>query len=99
MQFLITAYDGKEEGALERRMAVRPEHLENMQKLYASGNVKTAGGILNDAGKLAGSFLVMEFGNREEFDAYLREEIYVKAGVWKEIRVEECRVAFGAGSC
>ena len=31
MQFLIKAYDG--EGMLEKRMAVRPRHLEGMKKL------------------------------------------------------------------
>ena len=99
MQFLITAYDGREEGHLARRMAVRPQHLENMRKLQAAGNVKTAGGILDENGELAGSFLVMEFESREKLDGYLREEPYVQAGVWKDIRIETCHVVIGAGSC
>ena len=39
MQFIIFAYDGKDEDALSRRMKVRPQHLENMEKLKAEGHV------------------------------------------------------------
>lgn len=34
MQYLINAYDG--ENMLEKRMEVRPRHLENINKLLAS---------------------------------------------------------------
>ena len=41
MQFVITAHDG--EGMLERRMAVRPRHLQNKGEI--DGKVICAGGI------------------------------------------------------
>lgn len=37
MQFIINAYDGTDDKALERRMAVRTEHLENMKKVQEIG--------------------------------------------------------------
>ena len=73
MQFVITAYDGQ--GMLEKRMEVRPLHLEGMERLKS--HLVCAGGLLDDAGRLKGSVLVMEFQNREEVDAYLAGEIYV----------------------
>ena len=42
MQFLIRAYDG--EGKLDKRMEVRPRHLEGMKKLSENINVVIANG-------------------------------------------------------
>lgn len=88
MQFIITAYDGTDEGALDRRMQVRPRHLESMKKLCAEGRVVSAGGILSDEGMMKGSFLVMNFEDRAAVDAYLASEPYVTEKVWQEIKVE-----------
>lgn len=38
MQFVIKAYDG--EKMLEKRMAVRPRHLENMAKLKRKSDLR-----------------------------------------------------------
>lgn len=67
MQFVITAYDGA--GMLEKRMEVRPLHLEGMERLKE--HLIAAGGLLDDEGKLKGSVLIMEFQNRDEVDEYL----------------------------
>ena len=48
MQFVITAYDG--EGMLDKRMEVRPLHLEGMERLKK--HLIAAGGLLDDEGKL-----------------------------------------------
>lgn len=90
MKFLITAYDGTDDQALERRMSVRQMHLEGMKKLCAEGRVVSAGGILTEEGKMKGSFLVMDFENREAVDAYLAAEPYVTGKVWETIKVEVC---------
>ena len=44
MQYIIRAYDG--ENMLQRRMEVRPRHLENMAKV--NGKVICAGGLLDE---------------------------------------------------
>ena len=93
MQFVITAYDG--EGMLEKRMEVRPLHLEGMERL--KDHLVCAGGLLDDAGNLKGSVLVMEFQNREELDEYLTNEIYVKEHVWERITVERMNVVYAHG--
>ena len=88
MQFVITAYDGA--GMLARRMEVRPRHLEGMARI--AGHVLCAGGLLDEAGKMKGSVLVMEFRDREELDAYLAQEPYVLEHVWERIEVERMNV-------
>lgn len=93
MQFVITAYDGA--GMLEKRMEVRPLHLEGMERLKK--HLIAAGGMLDDEGKLKGSVLIMEFQNREEVDKYLANEIYVKEQVWEKITVERMNVVYAQG--
>jgi uncharacterized protein YciI len=88
MQFLIRAYDGA--GKLEKRMEVRPLHLEGMARL--SDHIVCAGGLLDEEGKMKGSALVMDFPGREELDAYLAQEPYVVADVWERIEVEPLNV-------
>ena len=67
MQFIIKAYDGA--GKLEKRMEVRPRHLEGMQKL--GNHLICAGGLLDDEGKMMGSTLIMDFDSRKELDDYI----------------------------
>ena len=88
MQFIIKAYDGK--GMLDKRMEVRPRHLEGMQKL--SDHIIVAGGLLDEEGKMKGSALVMDFPSRAELDDYIANEPYVLEGVWEKIEVEQINV-------
>ncbi|MCR4825117.1 MAG: YciI family protein [Bacteroidales bacterium] len=80
---------------LDRRMAVRPRHLEGMEKL--GGHVVCAGGLLDEAGKMKGSVLVMDFENRAELDQYLANEPYVQEKVWEKIEVERLNVVIAKG--
>ncbi len=71
-------------------MAVRPRHLEGMKKL--GKQIICAGGLLDDAGKMKGSALVLEFPDQAALDAYLKNEPYVVEGVWQRIEVEKMNV-------
>ena len=93
MQFLVKAYDG--EGMLERRMAVRPRHLEGMKKL--GKQIICAGGLLDDEGKMKGSALVLEFPDRAALDDYLANEPYVTEHVWEKVEVEVMNVVILQG--
>ena len=84
MQFLINAYDG--ENMLEKRMEVRPRHLENIDRL--GKHVVFAGGRLNDEGKPVGSVMVMEFETKGDLDEYLKAEPYIVEKVWDRVDVE-----------
>ncbi len=93
MQFLVRAYDGA--GKLEKRMEVRPRHLEGMQKL--SDHIVTAGGLLDEEGKMKGSALIMNFDSRKELDDYIANEPYVLENVWEKIEVEPINVVIANG--
>lgn len=88
MQFIIRAYDG--EGMLDKRMEVRPRHLEGIEKVRE--HVICAGGLLDEEGKMEGSVLIMEYENREQLDDYLTHEPYVQEKVWEKIEVERMNV-------
>ena len=93
MQFMIKAYDG--EGMLERRMPVRPRHLEGMKVL--GKQIICAGGLLDDTGKMKGSVLVLEFDSRAALDEYLTNEPYVVEGVWEKVEIEVMNVVLVNG--
>ena len=95
MQFLVKAIDGP--NMLEKRMEVRPRHLEGMKVL--GKQVICAGGLLDEAGKMKGSALVMDFPDRAALDAYLAAEPYVVEGVWQRIEVEVINVVIPSPSC
>ena len=93
MQFLITAYDG--EDMLEKRMAVRPRHLEGMAEL--GERIVCAGGLLDEEGRMKGSVLILDFDDRSTLDDYLKNEPYVVEGVWQKIEVETMNVVLVNG--
>ena len=93
MQFLVKAYDG--DGMLEKRMEVRPRHLEGMKAL--GRQIICAGGLLDDEGRMKGSALVMEFPDRVAMEEYLKNEPYVVEGVWQKIEVEIMNVVLVNG--
>lgn len=93
MQFLITAYDGKDDQAQERRAAARPAHIEGAQHLKENGNVLIGGAILDDDGNMIGSSLVVEFESREELDAWLDNDPYITGNVWQDVTVVPFRTA------
>ena len=88
MQFVITAYDGP--NMLEKRMEVRPRHLQNLSQM--KGKILCAGGIPDEAGKMKGSVMVIDFASRELLDEYLKSEPYILANVWEKVTAEPMNV-------
>lgn len=93
MQYMIKAYDG--ENMLDRRMEVRPRHLENMAKV--KGKVICAGGLLDEEGRMKGSVLIMEFETKDLLDEYLNTEPYIVEKVWEKVEVERMNVVIVNG--
>ena len=92
MQFIVIAYDGKDSGAEERRMAARKEHIELGDKMRAEGKVLFGVALLDEANKMVGSVYIVNFSNRDELDQWLKVEPYVVGDVWRDIRIELCKV-------
>jgi uncharacterized protein len=93
MQFLLIAYDGTDEGALDRRMSVREEHLSKTAILKKTGEFLFGGAILDDNGKMIGSMIVYEFPDRQALDEKLRDEPYMTAGIWQKVEIKPFRKA------
>ncbi|MFN3163319.1 MAG: YciI family protein [Pseudohongiellaceae bacterium] len=93
MQFMITAYDGTDPKAAERREKARPAHLEGASKLRDRGHLIAGGAILGDNEKMIGSTMYVEFDSREELDAWLLNDPYVTEGVWEDISIQRIRLA------
>jgi uncharacterized protein YciI len=93
MQFLVVAHDGTDDQALERRMAVREDHLEGARKRAASGMTICGGALLDDDGKMIGSASNIEIESRAKLDAWLASDPYVTGNVWQSITVTPFRRA------
>ena len=91
--YLVIAYDGTDAGAMDRRMAARPAHFEGMKPMVESGEVISGGAILDDAGKMIGSAMMVNFRDRAELDAWLKRDPYVTGKVWQHIEVKPMLVA------
>jgi len=92
MQFLVIGYDGTDDKATERRMAVREAHLAGVTKMKEEGKAVYGVAILNDREQMIGSALVVDMPTRADVDAWLKTEPYVTGGVWKKIEVYPARV-------
>lgn len=92
MQYIIMAYDGNDEKALERRSAFREEHLNKVEQMKDEKKHLYAAAILDDFGKMMGSLLIVDFQTKEELDDYLKVEPYVIGKVWEKIEIKPCRV-------
>ena len=94
MQFIVIAYYGKDEKAVERRMAVRKNHLEMVKEMFESGKWLYAVGIRNDEGVPIGSVVVCNFLSRKELEEqWLKREPYYLGKVWEKIEIKRAEVA------
>lgn len=97
--FVITCTD--HEGTLEKRLAIRPQHLARLEKLDAEGRVIVAGAMPKDrdhpeAG-FYGSTLILDFDSREELDIWLADEPFLKEGIYADIDVKPFNKALPHG--
>jgi len=93
VQFVVIAYDGTDAGALDRRMAARPAHLENVKPMVEAGQLLAGGAILDDAGRMIGSVTICDFADRAALDRWLATDPYVTGNVWQKIEVKPFRLA------
>lgn len=92
-QFILIAYDAKDDGAYDRRMSVRDAHLASIAKARSEGKI-ICGLALTDANeKMTGSLIVTNFAKREHFDTWLAEDPYTTNKVWEQIIVLDGKLA------
>jgi uncharacterized protein len=93
---LVVAHDGTDDAAQARRLAARLAHLELIRPMVERGEPIAGGAILDDAGRMIGSAVFVEFATRAELDAWLERDPYAVGAVWQRIEVEPFRLAVPA---
>lgn len=91
MHFVIIAKDATTAGTLEKRLSVRETHMQGIKSGKASGTILDGGAILDEAGDMRGSAMLVEFNDRVALDAYLSTEIYATNGVWEQVEIYPIR--------
>ena len=93
MQYVIHAYDHTDADALDRRMAVRPAHLDYVRQLKADGQFLLGGALLDTDGRMIGSMLMLDLATEEQLKNYLNTDPYIIQGIWDKIDVRPFRPA------
>ena len=97
--FVVTCTD--QDGTVEKRLAVRPQHLARLEQLDAEGRLIVAGAMPKDLSNpqagFYGSTIIVDFDSREALDAWLQDEPFLKEGVYAKIEVKPFNKAFPKG--
>jgi len=91
MDFLVIAMDGVDDGALDRRMAAREDHLAGIRKLKEQGHLVAGGAILDDDGNMIGSTVILDFPDRESVEKCVAEDPYTRGDVWRDVTIRPFR--------
>ena len=88
--FVVSCTD--REGTVEKRLAIRPQHLARLEQLNAEGRLIVAGAMPKDPANpqagFYGSTIIVDFDSREALDAWLADDPYLHAGVYKSVDVK-----------
>lgn len=95
MLYLVIAHDGSDPDAPARRKAVRQQHLDEVRAAVESGLLKLGGALLDGAGEMVGSALLLEAESEAEVRAFLARDIYRTGGVWQSFEIYPFRRAVG----
>ncbi|KAK4496355.1 hypothetical protein PRZ48_012335 [Zasmidium cellare] len=91
-QWLCILPDGA--GKLEKRMEIRPQHLEAVKPKVASGLVTLGGATLDEPVKegqpmkINGSAMIVEADTEAEVRKVIESDIYYTEGVWDASKVQ-----------
>ena len=97
-QFLVLAHDDDDPEAPARRQQARAAHFDLIRPMAAAGEIKAGGAILDEAGGMTGSAVIVDFPDRAALDAWLARDPYVTQGVWRRIEVLPFRLGVLAGA-
>lgn len=90
MLFVINCKD--KVGALDVRMANRPDHVEYLNGL--GKKLKLAGPYVDDNDQPIGSMVVIEADNRQEIEALANQDPYAKAGLFESVEITPWKWVF-----
>lgn len=79
-------------GSLDLRKATRADHLAYLSE---TGCVVQAGALLDAAGDMAGSLLVLDLPDRDAAAGWAANDPYARAGLFAEVRIHEWKKVIG----
>ncbi|WP_439578609.1 YciI family protein [Elioraea sp.] len=85
---VIVAMDGTDEGAVARRMSVRPAHMARIAPCAARGELTLGCAVLDaPGGQMIGSVVVTPHATNAAARAFWNDDPYVTEGVWRDLRI------------
>ncbi|KAG1727598.1 hypothetical protein EDB19DRAFT_1942805 [Suillus lakei] len=104
-KFVVWAPDYTNEGVLQRRLALRPSHRENVKKLISQGILRLGGGCMTPESihaaaedkKFVGSCLIFEGESIDVVRKLVEEDIYYKSDVWDKEKLVILPIALATG--
>ncbi len=94
MIFVVIAHDGMDAGAVQRRHAARPKHMERVEPLARNGELLAGVALLDRPdGAMVGSMMVLDLPDEAAVKKWLAEDPYTQGGVWKNVTIHPGRVA------
>lgn len=82
---MLIALIGRDKpGALQIRLDTRDAHVAYLK---ASGAVSQAGALLDDAGQMCGSLVVLDVADMAEAEAWAAGDPYGKAGLFETVEL------------
>ena len=82
------------EDSLEKRMSVRPKHIERLNQLKSEGRLVIAGPHPaidnNDPGEagFTGSLVIAQFDSLEEAQSWANDDPYIESGAYQSVIVK-----------
>ena len=98
MYYCIQGFD--KANSLEKRLAVRPAHLERLQALQDEGRLLIAGPHpaidSEDPGPagFSGSLIVAQFASQQEAEEWANQDPYVLNGVYANVEIKPFKKVF-----
>jgi len=94
VQFVVIAHDYKDNKALDRRLAVREQHLKFAGEMFNEGKWLFASALLSEDEKMNGTVIFCDYPSEEELRReWLDKEAYVIGKVWEDITIRKAKVA------
>ena len=90
-QFILTCIDKPD--STEVRMGAREAHLAYVRARL--DQVKLGGPLLDDAGQMIGSMLILEAPDRAAVEAFAKDDPYGLAGLFDRVEIQPFRVTVG----